>query len=92
MTEAVRSRRRWAVLGAGLYAQLAASLPIYGLATVLPNIRAEGEVSLARAGLVVAAPAAGLLVSLYAWGALADRIGERVVIVPAWVPWAWRWR
>ncbi len=81
MTEAVRSRRRWAVLGAGLYAQLAASLPIYGLATVLPNIRAEGEVSLARAGLVVAAPAAGLLVSLYAWGALADRIGERVVIV-----------
>lgn len=73
--------RRWAVLGAGLSAQLAGSLPIYGLATVLPNIRAEGDVSLARAGLVVAAPAAGLLLSLYAWGALADRIGERVVIV-----------
>lgn len=81
MSEPGPGARRWAVLGSGLFAQMAGSLPIYGLATVLPNIRAEGEVSLARAGLVVAAPAAGLLLSLYAWGALADRIGERVVIV-----------
>lgn len=81
MVEPPGGARRWAVLGAGLLAQLAGSVPIYGLATVLPNIRAEGEVSLARAGLVVAAPAAGLLLTLYAWGALADRIGERVVIV-----------
>lgn len=75
------SGRRWGVLAAGLLAQLAGSLFIYGIATVLPNIRSEGHASLGQAGLVIAAPAAGLLLSLYAWGALADRIGERVVIV-----------
>ena len=33
------------------------------------------------AGLLVSAPMAGLLLTLIAWGAAADRIGERVVIV-----------
>jgi sugar phosphate permease len=72
--------RRWVILGCGVLAQGAGCLFIYGLPTLVPQIRSEAGVSLAGAGLVVAAPTAGLLLTLFAWGALADRIGERVVI------------
>ena len=37
--------------------------------------------SLSRAGLIAAAPTLGFLVSLIAWGAVVDRIGERRVLV-----------
>jgi sugar phosphate permease len=44
-------------------------------------MRSATHLSLARAGLVVSAPTVGLLLTLIAWGAAADRYGERVVIL-----------
>ncbi|XVU22018.1 hypothetical protein ACQPZJ_32760 [Actinoplanes sp. CA-054009] len=40
----------------------------------------DGGLSLAQAGLLTAAPTAGLLATLIAWGAAADRWGERLVL------------
>ena len=51
----------------------------FGLAYLIPALRAEG-LSLPEASLLVTTPSLGLLVSLIAWGMLADRVGERLVM------------
>ncbi|MFE0464540.1 MFS transporter [Kitasatospora sp. NPDC058965] len=77
----VASRRRWLMLALGVAAQTVACLFVYGVPYLVPVLRGgPAHLSLARAGLVVACPTVGLLGSLVAWGALADRRGERVVL------------
>ena len=71
--------RRWVVLVAGLLAMTAGCTFQYGLAYLIPAFRAEG-LSLEQAGILVACPTAGLLLTLVAWGAAADRCGERLVL------------
>jgi sugar phosphate permease len=51
----------------------------YGLAYLIPALRREG-LSLEQAALLVACPTVGLLLTLVAWGAVADRRGERLVL------------
>jgi sugar phosphate permease len=74
-------RRRWLILGLGWSAQTAMSCYVYGIPMLVPAIRQADHVSLARAGLVVAAPGLGVLLTLFAWGYAADRFGERLVMV-----------
>src|ERR1700722_362580 len=71
--------QRWVVLVAGLFAMTAGCTFQYGLASLIPALRAHG-LSLEQAGILVACPTAGLLLTLVAWGAAADRFGERVVL------------
>jgi sugar phosphate permease len=71
--------RRWLVLFIGLIALTAGCTYQYGLAYLIPALRHEGF-SLELAGLLVACPTAGLLLTLIGWGAAADRWGERVVL------------
>jgi MFS family permease len=71
--------RRWVVLVAGLFAMTAGCTFQYGLAYLIPAFRAEG-LSLEQAGILVACPTVGLLLTLVAWGAAADRWGERLVL------------
>jgi sugar phosphate permease len=73
--------RRWVMLSLGMAAQAAASVFLLGLPLLLPQLRAETGLSLGRLGVLVGAPSAGMLLGLVAWGAAADRYGERVVIV-----------
>ncbi|MBN9736833.1 MULTISPECIES: MFS transporter [unclassified Pseudonocardia] len=79
-TDVTRSARRWVVLGTGVLAQTAACSFVYGVPFLVPLLRDAGGLSLARVGTYVGAPTAGLLLTLIAWGALADRTGERRVI------------
>lgn len=79
------SRRRWLILGVGLWAQTSTCVFLYGLPMLLPELRRPGVLSaaglsLTRAGVVVAAPSIGLLFMLIAWGVAADRYGERRVM------------
>jgi sugar phosphate permease len=74
-----RPARRWLVLAAGTVAVTAGSAFQYGLAYLIPALRASG-LSLAQAGVIVACPTAGLLLTLVAWGAAADRWGERRIL------------
>jgi sugar phosphate permease len=71
--------RRWLVLAAGTVALTAGSAFQYGLAYLIPALRARG-LSLEEAGVLVACPTVGLLLTLVAWGAAADRWGERLVL------------
>ncbi len=80
MQLAAPAGRRWLVLGLGLAAQTASCAFLYGLPFLAPAMRAAEGLSLATVGAVVAAPSAGLLLTLVAWGALTDRYGERVVM------------
>jgi sugar phosphate permease len=73
------TRRRWLVLFIGLVAMTAGCTFQYGLAYLIPALRQQGF-SLELASTLVACPTAGLLLTLIAWGAAADRWGERAVL------------
>lgn len=73
-------RRRWSILAVGTFAQAATSCFLYGVPLLVPALQSEGA-SLFDASLLVSAPIVGLLLTLILWGALADRYGERIVIV-----------
>lgn len=74
------SSRRWLILGVGLLGLVAGCAAQYGLAYLIPAMRTEG-MSLEAASVLVSAPITGVVVTLIAWGAAADRWGERVVLV-----------
>lgn len=71
--------RRWLILAAGTVALTAGATFQYGLAYLIPALRAGG-LSLPQSAVLVACPTAGLLLTLVAWGAAADRWGERLVL------------
>ena len=71
--------RRWLVLAVGLLGLIAGCASQYGLAYLIPALRADGH-SLQEATTLVIAPVVGVIVALIAWGAVADRFGERVVL------------
>jgi len=72
-------RRAWTMLALGVAAQAAGTLVVSAPALLIPHLLAQG-VPLASAGLFAAAPTIGLVLTLIAWGAVTDRVGERVVI------------
>ncbi|SFP58276.1 Sugar phosphate permease [Geodermatophilus dictyosporus] len=72
-------RARWRHLGVGLVGLVAACAAQNGLPFLTVALRADG-LTLPQAGLLVSAPTAGLVLTLLAWGALADRYGERLVL------------
>ncbi|WP_344858605.1 MFS transporter [Amycolatopsis ultiminotia] len=72
--------RRWFILALGLAAQTASCSFLYGLPFLVPTMRVADDLTLAQAGTVVAAPSIGLLLTLIAWGAAADRYGERLIM------------
>jgi sugar phosphate permease len=71
--------RRWGVLAVGMFGTTAACTFQFGLPYLIPALTRQG-ISLEQAGLLAAAPTAGLLATLIAWGAAADRWGERIVL------------
>lgn len=73
-------RRRWIILALGTFAQAATSSFLYGVPMLVPALRSHDGLSLFQTSLLVSAPIVGLLLTLVAWGALADRYGERIVI------------
>lgn len=74
-----RDATRWIVLAVGLLGLIAGCAAQYGLAFLIPALRAEGF-SLEEASLLVTAPIAGIMCTLIAWGAAADRWGERRIL------------
>jgi sugar phosphate permease len=68
------------ILALATTAQAVASCLLFGLPFLLPFLRRTEGLTLAQGGALVAAPSLGMVVTLIAWGALADRYGERLVI------------
>ncbi|MGW5155089.1 MFS transporter [Nonomuraea wenchangensis] len=72
--------KRWWMLALGVNAHAGVTLGLFGLPLVMPEIQRHFGVSLPVAGIIANASAVGILAALVAWGALADRHGERVVL------------
>lgn len=68
------------MLAIGLFATLCANVFINGVAFLIPTLNTERGLDLARAGLVSAMPAFGMVLTLIAWGYVVDRLGERLVL------------
>ena len=68
------------MLAAGVLAQLASAVTVHGPAFLIPTLHRDRGLSLAHAGLVVAAPTVGVMLTLVVWGAAADRWGERACL------------
>lgn len=73
--------RRWSMLGASTLAQAATAVMVHGPAFLIPTLHGREGMSLARAGLVAAAPTLGVMLTLVAWGLVTDRRGERFVLL-----------
>jgi MFS family permease len=74
-------RRRWAMLAASTLAQAASAVMVHGPAFLIPTLHTRAGMSLAEAGLVAAAPMAGVMVGLVPWGFVTDARGERQVLL-----------
>ncbi|WP_344207087.1 MFS transporter [Nonomuraea bangladeshensis] len=72
--------KRWWMLALGVNAHAGVTLGLFGLPLVMPEIQRHFGVSLPVAGIIANASAVGILAALVAWGALADRHGERLVL------------
>jgi MFS family permease len=70
----------WRMLALGVTAQAAGSLFLSTPAYLIPLLHLDRGLPLAQAGLLAAAPSLGMVLALVAWGAAADRYGERWVI------------
>ncbi len=68
------------MLGLGLFATLCANIFIHCAAFLIPTLQSERGLDLARAGLMSAMPAFGMVLTLIAWGYVVDRLGERLVL------------
>ncbi len=76
----VSTARRWSMLALGVFAQSSSAVFVHGAPFLIPALHQRG-LSLAQAGLLVAMPTVGIVMTLIAWGVVVDRIGERRVLV-----------
>lgn len=75
-----RVHHRWVVLAVGTAAQAATATYFLGLAAVTPALRDHFGLDLAGVGALIGVISVGLVATLIAWGAAADRFGERGVM------------
>ena len=71
---------RWLVLAIGVLAQAALASFHQGLPSIGPSLQHHFGVGLVQTGALFSAVALGIAAALAAWGALADRFGERTVL------------
>jgi MFS family permease len=68
------------MLATAVLAQAAGTVFQSAPAFLIPLLHTQRGIPLAQAGLLASAPTLGLVITLVAWGALTDRIGERWVM------------
>ncbi len=71
----------WAMLAVAVSAQTSTTVVLATPAFLIPLLHTVQGLSLVQAGLLAAAPNLGMVLTLVAWGAAADRWGERRVLV-----------
>ncbi|GAA1344971.1 MFS transporter [Saccharothrix algeriensis] len=71
---------RWVVLAVGALAQGTNAAVFLGLPAITPQLREHFDLTLPQVGLLLGAVNLGTMLTLVAWGAVADRRGERLVM------------
>src|ERR1700744_6161943 len=79
-TQSISTLRRWTMLVVSLGATLCANVFINGVAFLIPMLHARHGTSLAEGGLLASLPSFGMVITLFGWGYLLDRVGERIVL------------
>lgn len=79
--EPVSATLRWSMVAIALTVTASAFSFINAVPFMIPALEAARGTELAEAGLLSAMPSLGMVVTLIAWGYVADRIGERTVLV-----------
>ena len=79
-------RYRWTILAVGVGAQTAISALRQGLPSLGPTLQSHFHLSLTQIGVVLGSVNVGIVLTLLAWGVLADRRGERPVATRARAP------
>ena len=72
--------RRWSMLVLALTSTMFANVFVNGAAFLIPTLHTERGLDLAASGLIASLPSFGMVVTLIGWGAIVDRIGERIVL------------
>ncbi|MFC8716627.1 MFS transporter [Kitasatospora sp. NPDC057198] len=75
------ARFKWGVLGIGIAAQAAFSAAFQGIPTAGSQLQGAYRLTPGQLGLVLAAVTCGAFATDVLWGLLADRIGERRVLI-----------
>ncbi len=71
---------RWSITLISVGVTSSSFLFINGVAFLIPSLVAARGTSLAEAGLLASMPSWGMVVTLFLWGYLTDRLGERIVM------------
>jgi len=71
---------RWVILAVGVAAAAATAALRLGLPALAPTLRTDLGLTLPQVGIVLGSVGVGVVLTLIAWGWLADRIGERIVL------------
>ncbi len=72
--------RSWVILALGVAAQTAGTLFVSTPAFLIPLLHTQQGLSLAEAGFLASIPTLGMVLTLVAWGALTDLVGEKWVL------------
>jgi MFS family permease len=71
---------RWSIMAISLFATASSFLFINGIAFLIPALEARRGTPLAEASLLSSMPSWGMVVTLFMWGYVLDRVGERIVL------------
>ncbi|MEE6177515.1 MFS transporter [Mycobacterium sp. 050134] len=74
------SGARWSIMVVSLGVTATSFLFINGVAFLIPSLQARRGISLTEAGLMASMPSWGMVATLFLWGYLLDRVGERAVL------------
>jgi len=73
--------RPWLMLAVMVFSQASTTVAIATPAFLIPYLHEREGMDLASAGLLAGAPNLGLVLALFVWGVIADRAGERRVLL-----------
>ena len=78
--DTISTLRRWSMLVIALTATLCANVFINGAAFLIPTLHIDRDLHLAQAGLLSSMPSFGVAATIFGWGYVVDRVGERIVL------------
>ena len=78
MAATSRAPNRWTMLAVGMLAQIAGTLLANAPIFLIPYLHLERGLTLVEAGFLASTPLVATMLTLVAWGAVVDRIGERL--------------
>src|SRR5271156_4215335 len=79
-TVGISTGRRWSIVVVSLLVTASAFIFINGVAFLIPALEDAQGTPLAEAGLLSSMPSFGMVATLFLWGFVLDRVGERIVL------------